>query len=769
MATGSPDLTSFLDVAQHGNRNDVLSLTSDREGVVTRSGRFARWIAHFKRGENRELSQRFVNALSREYGSRLALEVTRNPRLASTLQRGKPLRARQVTRFDALARELKHGHHEFNLRLTRTLTDTAQGTWVSALKTAIAEAADRVYPNDRTVGGIVEYKRVAAAVRNAIVLQDGREGARRLTLAKAKEVLAAVAEREVKAAYQAREMHAMGALDPQRPGSIAHSLLAEKFAGLDPSLSSEDGLTSDAADSCYKQFETAIVTAEVAADQFDDETALRNLADEKLTRFMQERAAVCATVDELDFLDQGERSALRAQVIRDDIPAAFVGPLGRAYREMKDELHALTQPLPPEQLEYSLSRLRGAISRALETSRAQITVENQDRTYRAVWRLLLAPGGEAQARAILHQFEGQVSPLRGVGDAVNWYREIFPGTEEWERTFTNVGEELYGKPIYENETRKTAVEYAVLMRTLQQVAAEHAGVSPDAVQVLGAKANPDDQTVNIVRKLGIPFPAPNRLGFRNDSAPLSHGARAEMNAALDRHVETAGRERHQTGLAKECMSFLRAGDRVPQEKRERVRARFIVDGDRVDGSANAVAERLREFCKDENGHLNEAMLTGVSLVANDAPFRCVYAGCMNPDRPDLAAINGYPTGVFLGRTYTLWKNASNDVRLQVREQIKPLCFNPVDQTTILPGAGDDHNGAENIEDGILLGDESDFQSLIEIGFDPQTWRPELKDVRISYALVPGRPSSHWFSKHPDLESRSGAADTPEPASETPRL
>ena len=149
------------------------------------------------------------------------------------------------------------------------------------------------------------------------------------------------------------------------------------------------------------------MTAEVAANQFDDETALRNLADEKLTRFMQERAAACAKVDELDCLDQQERSAWRAQVIRDDIPAAFVDPLGRAYREMKDELHALTKPLPPEQLEYRLSRLRAAISRALETSRVQITVENQDRMYRAVWRLLLAPGGEAQARAILNSSKGR--------------------------------------------------------------------------------------------------------------------------------------------------------------------------------------------------------------------------------------------------------------------------------------------------------------------------------------------------------------------------
>ena len=768
MATESPDLNHFLLAAQRANGNEVLALTSDREGVVTRTGRFARWISHFRRGENRELSLRFISALDREYGPELTREVTRTHRRSRIFERSKPLTARLVTRTNAYAAALKADHHIHNAMLARELTNTCQENRVPHLKKAISEAAERVCLNDRSVGWIVDYKHVAAAVWKAIVLESGEKGARRLTKAQATEVLAEVAEREVQAAYRARQAHAVEALDPRRPGSIAHSVLAEKFADQHPSLEFEKtGLTSDAADTRFKQFETAIGTAEIAADELDDETALRILADEKLTSFMQERAAACARVDELDFLDDGDRWAMRAGVTRDDIPAALVDPLGRAYREVKDDLHALARPLPPGELHDSLSRLHGAISRALETSRAQITVENQDRMYRSVWRVLLAPCGEARASAILRQLDGQASPLRGIAEAVIWYRENFPGTDEWDRTFRNAGEELNGRPIYENESRKTAVEYAVMMRTLQQVAAEHAGVALDDTHVLGANANPDDQAVNSVRNLGIPFPAPDRVGFRNDNAPLSDGARAEMEAALDRHVETAGRKRHVSGLVNECVRFLRASDDVPAEQQERVSARFIVDGEPVERNADAVTARLQEFCTDGNGVLNETMLAGISLVANHAPFRCVYAGCMNPDRPDLATMNGYPQGVFLGHTYTLWKNAPDDVRLQVRERIKPLCLHPVDQYTILPTAGDGQNGAGNIEDGILLSDESDFQSVIELRFDPQTWRPEFNDVRISYALTPGMPSTRWFIKHPDLESRSGTAGTPEPGPEIP--
>ena len=765
MATESPDLSSFLRLARSVDGDGILALTPDRQGVVTRTGRFARWISQFRRGENRELSRRFVNALTQEYGAELTREVTQTPRLARTLERGKPLKARQVRRADLHATALKNVHNHHNLRLARALTDTGHGTRKSPLKTAISDAAPRLYPHDPTVVRIVDYGKVANAARDAIVVEAGREGALRLTGERAKEIVAGVVDREVTAAYRASEARAMEALDPQRPGSIAHTVLAEKLAGLNPPLNlEENGLTPDAADSCRKRFETALGTSGISVVEFDHEPALCILADEILTPFVRERAAARARVDELHSLDDEERSALRAQATRDVVPAALAGSLGRAYPEIKEDVRALAAPLPPVKLQRSLSRLRDAISNALRESRAMITVENQDRMHRSAWRLLLAPAGEAQAKAMLQQIESDESLLRGLGEAVIWYREIFPGTDEWDRTFKNVGDALDGKPIYENESRQTATHYAVLLRTLHDVLAENAGTTQDAAHVLGANGNPDDRAVTIARNLGIPFPAPDRLGWGNDDVPISDDARARINAALDRHVETAGRARHRSGLVTECADFLRASDRVSHEKRDRLRPRFIVDGELVEAGAEAVTARLREFCTDENRQLNKEMLTGISLVANQAPFRCVYSGCMNPDRPDLAMMNGYPRGVFLGHTFSLWNNAPNDVRLQVSEQIKPLYFHPVDQHTILPEPGDRDNNDAHPGNPVMLSDESDFQTLIEIGFDRDTWQPELKDLWISYNLVEGMPSTRWFIRHPELGSRSGAGDRPEPGS-----
>ena len=88
----------------------------------------------------------------------------------------------------------------------------------------------------------------------------------------------------------------------------------------------------------------------------------------------------------------------------------------------------------------------------------------------------------------------------------------------------------------------------------------------------------------------------------------------------------------------------------------------------------------------------------------------------------------------------------------------------MDQHTILPEPGDRDNDDAHPGNPVMLSDESDFQTLIEIGFDRDTWQPELKDLWISYNLVEGMPSTRWFIRHPELGSRSGAGDTPEPGS-----
>ena len=769
METPAPGLQSFLLATQNVHENAILALTSDRRGICTRTRRVARWISHFRIAQNRELSRRFVDALRKECGDEPARGVTASGDLARILQRGKPLSARQARLAHERVKALKDRIHEQNTRVANALTEDGEGGPGNSLRTAIAEAAQALFPQHHTASRFVNCSLVATAVRQAIVADAGGEGARQVTAAQAKEIVATIARRAVEATFQAAQDAALDALNPRKPNSIAHEVLVEKFAQHAHQLNLEaHRLSPDAIDVCFKRFETAFGTAQILADQFDDEGALRQLADEKLTCFMEERVAACARVDELDFLSGQERAALRAQVIRDDIPGSIVSTLGHAYHQVRDDLDALTKPLPPRDLRHRVSRLRSAIADALREARADITVENQDRVYRAAWRLLLAPGGAAQSEAILRQLEQDESPLRGVGEALIWYREDFPGTDEWDRTFKNVGDELNDEPIYEkDESRQAAAEYAVVLRTLQHVVAENTGISLGPAQKLEANANPTDETVATVRNLGIPFPAPERVGRYNDNVPLSDGAWDVIKASLNRHVERAGRARHSSGLVKETMAFLRAGDRVRAEQRERVGAGFVLDGLPVLGNAEVVAARLQEFCTDTDGQLNEEMLAGISLMLNRAPFDCVYDGCMNPDRPDLAIVNGYSRGVFLGHTYSLWKDAADGVRLQVREQVKPVYFHAVDQHSVLPDAAHELDEGAHPPNPILLSDDSDFQSVIEVRFDPQTYRPEIQDVRIRYALVQGMPSKRWFIKHPELESQTPARQSPTPGTNHP--
>ncbi len=91
-----PTLEAFQAAAQTASRNDQLVLSNDGSRVTTRSWRVTRWIGNFRHAGNQQANFQFIQALRGRYGGKVTHHVVDANDLVRSVQRGRPLLARQV-------------------------------------------------------------------------------------------------------------------------------------------------------------------------------------------------------------------------------------------------------------------------------------------------------------------------------------------------------------------------------------------------------------------------------------------------------------------------------------------------------------------------------------------------------------------------------------------------------------------------------------------------------------------------------------------------
>ena len=154
------------------------------------------------------------------------------------------------------------------------------------------------------------------------------------------------------------------------------------------------------------------------APQGEDEQP--DLIGEVIVRFLGERAAALAAVDDLQ-LDSAARRAIAEQVVHDDIPVALVRPFGNAYLQIKEHLEHLGAPTPGVTLHDTVQSIRWAMTEAFNEAGLEVNHETRHRARKMFWRFMLAPGNPSQTQAILHQLQPSGSPLRALIEASIWY------------------------------------------------------------------------------------------------------------------------------------------------------------------------------------------------------------------------------------------------------------------------------------------------------------------------------------------------------------
>ena len=699
--------------------------------------------------ENHRVTGRFLLAMRTEYGIELARDIATARGLTGRLGRCKPLTARVVAETVRAAQDLKATTAQGNALMAQCVRRIeAEGPSEESVRTEIIQAVKEQLPGNPTVVSRVNFDQVAAAVEQAIIAA-GRAGTHRVGPGEAHAIRTQVIESEVsgvRADYYTAKARALEAFHVRKQGSVAFQALADGFARLDPPLAYDSAsLTRDAAEELYRRLSGAIASGRLAAGRLDDGEALRAIAQEEAGRFIAEREAARRAVRDLGYVPRESRTALLDHVGRDNIPAALVQAARETSYLVDDELDRLAGARSAEELESVVDNLRVDLPTSWRQTDFETKIDDEDQAYRWVWRFALASRSEETARALLRQMAPSDSPLRRIAEAASWYAGEFPETAQHIRAVRSGSDSRSVKP--------SASDLTKTLHWLWVTLHEKTGQQLNGGQEPGSDRFPDDQTIASLRNLGIPFPAPDRLGQTNPLVPISNPALKSMEEALGHHVRRS-EELHRSGLARNCMKFLRSNEAVAVS---RFKARLFVNGRDMPKEAVSVARALKDFCTDADGSLNKDMLANVSRVFDHATLDCVYAG-IDPERPDLAIFDGYPEGVYEGHAYSLWKNGDGEVRLRIREVITPLFFHPANPGTVQSEAPEPTGNAPHPARVTLSGPNSTFSTRVLVAFDPASYKPEIRKCEIAYGLIPGEPEpTYWIG--PFKERRTAARMT----------
>ena len=743
------DLQGFRNAAGAADPGAILVLQPRQQNITSRSGRFARWFGRVRLVENHHATGRFLQAMGRSYGPEIAGEVATERGLTGRLGRIAPLTAGKVANAVQAADNLQARVLLDNRLLAEAARNTAlQGLATETVRTGIEEKVEEeTYRSIRAeITARISFEAVATMTGEAIVAA-GRDGRHLVGVEEVRTIRAEVVAREVDNAYHdyhAAKSRALEALNPRLNGSLVFQALRDRFARFDPPLNyDEHTLTPDAAEELHRKFSNAVATWKIHPERLDDKEALRALAEEEVGRFIAERQAARSQFDSLDFSSGAARRALLAQVSCDSIPAGLVSRAVDTSLLIRDDLERLARIPQRVDSEALVDKLSLAMVPAWREPDTDPSGTNEALVYRWLWRIALCSQSEPHVRQILHEMGQEHSPLRSICEAATWYAEKFPETEQHIRA---------ARPDGDHRSFKSkAGDVSKVLNGLWVILQEKTGWQVDGGRVLAADGRPNDATITALRNLGIPFPAPDRLGESNAAVPLADTTLKEIGEAFDRHVRSNSKV-HRMGLARNCMDFLRFNENA---RVGRFRARFFINGGELprDASADTVSRELTSFCTDEDGNRNDRMLATVSRMIDPATLDCVYAGCMNPELPHLAIMNGYPEGVFEGHSFSLWKNDDGAVRLGITEAITPLYWHR------FPDAGVQENSQTGSAptDAILSGKSSDFRTRFVIEFDPERYEPKIGVPDIGYSLIPGAPEFPYFIPRSEFPYRGRVA------------
>ena len=785
-----------------GNRDIAFGLTASKNDLSVVSGNaVVRWIRTRKASSNREVSRLFINALKESYGDQIAKQVINATGLASKLENGKPLRTRKVMQALDLAEDTKQRFVTANHRVASNYHRPLEGSDMTPLQLKFNHAVERLLGSD-TKGAEMVKARFDPEELNRNFKEEigyaGKGGKKFVTSEKAGEIAESSVLKQVNQIHHALLMetplqlkfnHAVERLlgsdtkgaemvkarfDPEelnrnfkeeieyagkggkkfvtsekagkiaeslvwkQVGKIHHALLMEKLdinkkgslsqkfwskinpdfaTGFSIDLSAKGGIaqeinrqfTDRLADKVYRKVN--YIRNPSPELQLKDEN-LDTIVEKVVGGLARERFAAAQAAKELPIKDVAVKERVVQEILQGKMPASMIPEFCKVYPRLSRnflELGKSPRP-PPEELEKALAEIHDATMGVMRAG--NLLPDSKDAVMRSFWQALLAGHDAAQLDGVIEQLGQRGSPLRYFGEGTNYFHHVFTKSDTYSKR-----EDMY------ESSRDTAINYDFMLNNLAQVCQDKTG-APEPLMGLTSPEMLSDSAVTMLRNLGIKIPAPNRLGEENGDFRLSDQAlESVQNSILDQSLRAS--KKVVDGVGREFSADLG-------------RAVYRLQGADLGTDSGEIMNRLREFCTDESGKLNEAMLLGISKVAYQATFGSLMS-ILAPGSEHLAPFQSIPNreGGNTGDTgearpeYDIGKNEKGEVTIRMRFSEPVHQLNGLD-----PGTGE-------FSSVRLKPDISRFGMALDVSLDAKTFEPTLNEAGMNYAFYPERYVSEY--------------------------
>ena len=707
-------LKSFVDAARNLRSDSRIALNKDKTGVTGGSGRIVRWVGNFRSASNRQATNAFAASLRARYGDELAGLALESAGIDGAAKRGRPLRAMQVRSVVQQAEQLEASFRQRNAVVASHMGQTRFGNILGRqlLAGKVAKAARESMPHGAFVAQRLDLASLSEKVNSAI-MAAGREGMHLVSTQEAAEIQESVIAKELEATHLNLARAAEGKLDFNDPSSMARKLFNEIVAATEGA----EGLGFDRLSLEARELLTERLARKVI-DPFNaprreelgllrDDSALESAVRPVLQDFVAERAESKRLVASLP-ISNPTKLAMADLVLHDAVEPRLAYEFGKAFSDVEGPLRTLGEPQEITQRRQSLGKICNAMDRAVEASGSNIGDANaRTDAYSAFWRTSLALCGAEQVTAIAESMR----PNQDLS-------EIHAGIKHFQDNLAMdiVSDDGRLRPfkdtLYTMESFVQAAKYESLLDTLMLELGRQSKVD---LKVPRPNGEISDAAIAAMRDLGIPMPAPQRLGSVEPDVPLSEPTLREIHAGIERHKAEADRARTNRGF-------------FPTAIVDFNRADYFIDGQLQPKDQQSAMDSFRRLCTKQDGALNEKMLQRVSAFANQAGLGIAYSVFFGSDlRPDLAAMDGTPSSALeFNKTlsYDLApEKPDGDLLLRIRYAMKPDTLALMDDK-------------REIQPTALDSNRSELKIEMDMRFDAETCEPKLERVKFGYALLP---------------------------------